>query len=134
MKLHPFFVHFPIAFVSVVPLFEIIETFFKKFRYVSFSLLVLSLLFSLASVQTGNMDFQKLNVKKTDIIENHKTSANYAVFSIAVLTFIKAYIEFLSRRKKVSKVLFLVYYFLLILAIVFIWRTAFYGIIFSHGG
>lgn len=136
MNLHPIFVHFPIALFSIAFIFEIIER-LRKDYFGNSSLLFLSLtiLFSLLAVQTGNIESQTLNLTgyAKGLLVNHQSNANFFVFLSGFIFMFKIYI-FLKRIKP-SAVLFLILLILYLFGLLFIYRTAYFGmrLVFEQG-
>ncbi len=136
MKLHPIFVHFPVVFFSLAFIFEIIAMFKKNyFANSSLLFLFLALLFSLISVQTGNIEAQALNLTgdAENIFKDHQSSANFFVFLLGFIFMFKVYI--FLKRKNTSVLIFLILLVLYVFGLLFVYRTTYLGmkLVFEHG-
>lgn len=89
MDIHPIFVHFPIALLTVYAVLELIR--FEKitnqpyYFYVKGSLLIIGILTSSLALQTGEMAEDGVVRSLHDLVEMHSTFANISTWIFAVL-------------------------------------------------
>ena len=99
-QLHPVTVHFPIAILAVYILLEIFGLFKRNsvIEYGSLFLLVLGLIGGIASVITGNLEFQELQANPSITqyhiyhIERHSDMATLAMWYFIGILVIKLFI------------------------------------------
>jgi uncharacterized membrane protein len=136
-QFHPKIIHFPIAFLLVYLLLELIGAIFKKdfFSKTAHLFLLFGVLGALAAVLTGNQAedaFEGWNKTTRAIFEIHSTYANITLWYFAALLVLRT---FIFLRKKFS---ILFRYLFCVLALVgsyFIYQTGEYGgkMVFQHG-
>ena len=116
---HPITVHFPIAFLAVYIVSEIIYTFYNKdfVNYLSFILLVTGVIGGIASVITGNIEYQILQSNPAitqshfDIIDRHSDFATYTMWYFMGILIFRV---FLLRIKNKSRIQYIFIIFVII--------------------
>jgi len=86
--LHPVIIHFPIAFITAALIFQILHIWRPKWINSSIGLWLigLSIIFSLASVLSGQKEMEKAGelgypIETLKLIERHQTSGNIVAWS-----------------------------------------------------
>ena len=110
---HPIAVHFPIAFIFIYILSEIIYLFLPKsqLQQLSFFLLIVGIIGGVVSVITGNLEFQILqdnpliNQNELQLIENHSDLATVTMWYYFGILFFKTFI--MVKKKKGSTIHYL---------------------------
>lgn len=88
--IHPIIVHFPIAFLTIYALFELIRV--KKlvnnqsFFYIKFTLLLVGTLGAFFALTTGEIAEEGLSGTARNIAHVHSTWANFTTFIFALLS------------------------------------------------
>lgn len=134
---HPKVIHFPIAFLLIYTLLEIVGTLFKKdfFSKAAHLFLFLGVLGAVAALLTGKQAFENFdywNKQASAIFEEHEKFANITLWYFTALLVLRTY---LTVKKKF---LGSIQYLIVILAIVgtyFIYETGEYGgqMVYQHG-
>jgi uncharacterized membrane protein len=96
MNIHPIFVHFPIALLTVYAILELIR--FKKitdqtwFEYVKGSFVIIGALSSSLALQTGELaeELYEKNNEVSNLIETHANWAGFASYLFAILAVLYA--------------------------------------------
>ncbi len=89
MNIHPIFVHFPIALLTLYAIFEIIQN--SKLReqfyffYVKAVLVITGTISSFLALQTGELAEELRDRSFQDLIELHSTFANISVWIFSIL-------------------------------------------------
>lgn len=96
-ELHPKIVHFPIAFLTVYPVMELIALISKKdfFSKAALLMLLIGVVFSLIAVLTGNQAFisnQNLSKESIEIFNQHENFANIITWFFTALLIIRYYL------------------------------------------
>lgn len=128
-NLHHKVIHFPIAFLMVYPLIEILalttgKDFFVKSAGV---FLLIGTLGSLAAVFTGNQAFTFIKEWQNDslqVFDSHQTFASISVWYFTGLLILRTY---LSIKKKLNKKILIVFVILSLIGAYLIFQTANYG-------
>ncbi len=128
-NLHHKVIHFPIAFLMVYPLIEILalttgRDFFVKTAGV---FLLIGTLGSLAAVFTGNQAFTFIKDWQNEslqVFDSHQTFATITVWYITGLLILRTY---LSIKKKLNKKILFVFVILSLIGAYLIFQTANYG-------
>jgi uncharacterized membrane protein len=136
-QFHPKVIHFPIAFLLVYLLLELIGAIFKKdfFSKTAHLFLLFGVLGALAAVLTGNQAenaFEGWNKTTKAIFEIHETYANITLWFFTALLVIRTFIVVKKKFNDQSR------YIICILAIIgayFIFQTGEHGgrMVFQHG-
>jgi len=137
-KFHPIVVHFPIALFIVYSLLEFLGLYFKEKNYERIIMIILGigLLFAVWGVMTGDKALEiaknHLTPQQIEIASAHESFATISLFYYASLFFIKF---FLLVKKKFEGVIKYVYLVLVIIGIIFIYLTGYYGgqLVFDYG-
>ncbi len=94
MDIHPIFVHFPIALLTVYAVLELIR--FEKvtnqayYFYIKGALLIIGILTSSLALQTGEMAEDGVARSLHNLVETHATFANISTWIFAVLAIVYA--------------------------------------------
>ncbi len=128
-NLHHKVIHFPIAFLMVYPLIEILalttgKDFFVKSAGV---FLQIGTLGSLAAVFTGNQAFtfiKEWQNESLQVFDSHQTFASISVWYFTGLLILRTY---LSIKKKLNKKILIVFVILSLIGAYLIFQTANYG-------
>jgi|NGEPerStandDraft_6_1074524.scaffolds.fasta_scaffold196707_2 uncharacterized membrane protein len=136
-QFHPKIIHFPIAFLLVYLLLELLGAIFKKnfFSKAAHLFLLFGVLGALAAVITGNQAenaFEDWNKTTSAILETHSTYANITLWYFTALLVIRT---FLVLRKKFSNLFKYLFCLLGIIGTYFIYQTGEHGgeMVFQHG-
>jgi uncharacterized membrane protein len=127
--IHPKIVHFPIAFLMLYPLMELIFIFTAKdfFSKAALLFLAIGVVGSLFAVLSGNQAFE-LVTNWTDegkeIFSSHQTFANLTVWYFSALLIIR---YFLFVKKKLNRTIVSVIFILSLLGGYFVYQTGNYG-------
>ncbi len=95
--IHPMFVHFPIALITVGFLFDILSLFVKKeYNFLKFGyyLMILGTISSITAYLTGEFFTEELNGITGEIKENHEIFAKITMFAIAIATILRTYMNY----------------------------------------
>lgn len=140
-SIHPKVVHFPIAFLMLYPLMELLFIFTRKdyFSKAAFLFLTIGVVGALFAVLSGNQAFELVKDWTSagkEIFNNHQTYANLTVWFYAILLVVR---YFLFVKKKLNRTIISVIFVLSLLGGYFVFQTGNYGgklaeqlIIFSH--
>jgi uncharacterized membrane protein len=136
-QFHPKIIHFPIAFLLVYLLLELLGAIFKKnfFSKAAHLFLLFGVLGALAAVITGNQAenaFEDWNKTTSSILETHSTYANITLWYFTALLVIRT---FLVLRKKFTNLFKYLFCLLGIIGAYFIYQTGEHGgeMVFQHG-
>lgn len=136
-QFHPKIIHFPIAFLIVYLLLELLGAIFKKdfFSKTAHLFLFFGVLGALAAVLTGNLAedaFEGWNKTTSAILETHSTYANITLWYFTALLVIRT---FLVLRKKFSNLFRYIFCVLALVGSYFIYQTGKHGgeMVFQHG-
>jgi uncharacterized membrane protein len=133
-NIHPKIVHFPIAFLMLYPVFELLFLVSKKDFYnkVAFIFLLIGVVGSFFAVLSGNQAFETLkNIPDAgkDIFNEHQLYANITVW---FFTFILALRYYFFIKKKLSKNIIALFLILSIIGCYVVYQTGNYGGKFSN--
>lgn len=128
-NLHPKIVHFPLAFLMLYPIMELIFILTKKefFTKAATLFLIIGTLGALIAVFTGNQAhsfIKNWNDESTNIFNSHQNFANLTMWFFTALLVIKIY-WLIKRKIKVKKILLL--FLLSLLGCYFVYQTGNYG-------
>src|SRR5665647_509393 len=136
-QFHPKIIHFPIAFLLVYLLLELLGAVFKKdfFSKAAHLFLLFGVLGALAAVLTGNLAenaFEGWNKTTSAILETHSTYANITLWYFTALLVIRT---FLVLRKNFSNLFKYIFCILALVGSYFIYQTGEHGgeMVFRHG-
>jgi len=136
MNLHPMLVHFPIAISVIAFIFEVLD-FLTKGKFKNTTLLFISIvvLSSIFAVQSGNIESQRLRLSDEGfkVLTEHQESATYSLFVFGIVFMLKLYV--FLRSQKTSSFLVFVLFFLYLVGLFFIFKTAYSGaeLVFKFG-
>lgn len=108
MNIHPIFVHFPIALLTVYAVLELIR--FEKitdqayYFYVKACLLIIGILTSSLALQTGEMAEDAVSRELHNLVEMHSTFANISTWIFAVLAVVYA-VSWISKTEYNQKLI-----------------------------
>jgi uncharacterized membrane protein len=136
-QFHPKIIHFPIAFLLVYLLLELLGAIFKKGFYskTAHLFLLFGVLGALAAVLTGNQAedaFEGWNKTTSAILDIHSTYANITLWYFTALLLIRT---FLVLRKKFNNLFRYIFCVLAIVGAYFIYQTGEHGgqMVFKYG-
>ena len=127
--IHPKVVHFPIAFLMLYPLMELILLFTAKefFSKAAMLFLAIGVIGSLFAVLSGNQAFEMVTNwtdEGKDIFSSHQTFANLTVWYFSALLAIR---YFLFVKKKLNSKIISVIFILSLLGVYFVYQAGNYG-------
>ena len=114
---HPIFVHFPIAFILLYILIEIINLFPKNVELEKFSLgvLLLAIIGGILSVITGNLSYQEHIINESisqlhlDLIEKHELLASLTLWYYFFLLVVRVYFFLKKKNEPIMRYLFTIF-------------------------
>jgi uncharacterized membrane protein len=137
VQFHPKIIHFPIAFLLIYLLLEMLGAIFKKdfFSKAAHLFLLFGVLGALAAVLTGNQAedaFEGWNKTTSAILETHSTYANITLWFFTALLVIRT---FLVVRKKFNYLFKYLFCLFGIVGAYFVYQTGEHGgeMVFQHG-
>lgn len=128
-SIHPKIVHFPIAFLMLYPLMELLFIFTNKdfFSKAAFLFLTIGVVGALFAVLSGNQAFELVKnwtAEGKDVFNNHQTYANLTVWFYAILLVVR---YFLFVKKKLNRTVISVIFVLSLLGGYFVYQAGNYG-------
>jgi len=136
-QFHPKIIHFPIAFLLVYLLLELLGAIFKKefFSKSAHLFLLFGVLGALAAVLTGNQAenaYEGWNKTTSAILDIHSMYANITLWFFTALLVLRT---FLVLRKKFNNLFKYIFCILAIVGAYFIYQTGEHGgqMVFQHG-
>ncbi|MBK7630594.1 MAG: hypothetical protein IPJ23_07825 [Ignavibacteriales bacterium] len=128
-SIHPKVVHFPIAFLLLYPIIELLfiisgKDFFSKLSVI---FLTIGVIGSLFAVLSGNQAFELVKNwtnEGKEIFNNHQAYANLTVWFYSILLVIK---YFLFVKKKLNRILIIVIFVMSLLGGYFVYQAGNYG-------
>ena len=128
-SIHPKIVHFPIAFLMLYPLMELLFIFTRKdfFSKAAFLFLTIGVVGALFGVLSGNQAFglvKNWTAEGKDIFNNHQTYANLTVWFYAILLVVR---YFLFVKKKLNRTAISIIFVLSLLGGYFVYQAGNYG-------
>jgi uncharacterized membrane protein len=127
--IHPKIVHFPIAFLMIYPVIELLFLFTRKEFFSKSAMLFLGigLIGSFFAVLSGNQAFEVVknwNNEGKEIFSSHQTFANLTVWYFSALLSLR---YFLLIKKKLNSTIISVIFILSLLGFYFVYQTGHYG-------
>jgi uncharacterized membrane protein len=128
-RIHPKIVHFPIAFLMLYPVMELIYLITGKdfFSKTAILFLFIGVLGSVIAVLSGNQAYQLVNTWTDEgkkIFESHQTFANLTVWYFSVLLVVR---YFLFIKKKLNRTFISIIFVLSLLGGYFVYQAGNYG-------
>ena len=128
-SIHPKVVHFPLAFLMVYPIIELLALITKKQFFINSAnlFLLIGTLGAFLAVFTGNQAYSEIkNWSKTglEIFNSHQMFANYTMWFFTGLLALRVY---LSIKKKINYKTILIMFILSIVGCYFVYQTGNYG-------
>lgn len=128
-SIHPKVVHFPISFLLLYPIIELLfiisgKDFFSKLSVI---FLTIGVIGSLFAVLSGNQAFELVKNwtnEGKEIFNNHQAYANLTVWFYSILLVIK---YFLFVKKKLNRILIIVIFVMSLLGGYFVYQAGNYG-------
>jgi uncharacterized membrane protein len=128
-QIHSKLVHFPLAFLMLYPIIELLFLITKKDFYnkVAFLFLTIGVIGSFFAVLSGNQAFELVSKWQGDskaIFNSHQTFANITVWSFTAILILR---YALYIKKKFTKVIMILFLLLSIIGSYIVYQTGFYG-------
>ena len=138
MDLHPFLVHFPIAFISLLYIFQIFTVLLPNTlpKHLNLWILIPSTISTIPTVLSGQKTEKLLDTLCPEAIEAlhfHKVFANITVWGLILLSFIWIYITLKNKATKEFQKLMLAFLTILFISVtltgylggqlVHVWKT-----------
>jgi uncharacterized membrane protein len=128
-NMHPRIVHFPIAFLMLYPLMELIFLFTRKdfFSKSAMLFLAIGVIGSFFAVLSGNQAFELINNWTTlekEIFHTHQTFANLTVWYFVILLTVR---YFFFVKKKLNSIIISVIFVLSLIGFYFVFQAGYYG-------
>jgi uncharacterized membrane protein len=128
-EIHPKIVHFPLAFLLLYPLIELLYFVTRKEFYnkSAFLFLLIGVIGALLAVLSGNQAYAMVsewNPKSLEIFNLHQTFANISIWYFTTLLALRFY---LHSKKKLNRYLPVVIFILSLLGSYFVYQTGLYG-------
>ena len=128
-SIHPKVVHFPIAFLMLYPIMELLLIITRKsfFSKAAFLFLVIGVVGSVFAVLSGNQAFELVNSwtnESREIFDKHQTFANLTIWYFLIIL-IGRY--FLFRKQKLNRTIISVLILLSLLGSYFVYQAGNYG-------
>jgi uncharacterized membrane protein len=128
-ELHPKIVHFPLAFLLLYPLMEILffitrKEFYNKSAFLFLLIGVICALFAVLSGNQAYMMVSEWNSKTSAIFNLHQTFANISIWYFTALLVIRFYLHI---NKRLNRYLLIIIFLFSLLGSFFIYQTGFYG-------
>lgn len=128
-ELHPRIVHFPIAFLFIYPIVELISyitrsEFFKK---AAMLFLFIGVVTSLAAVLSGNQAFQLVgdfSASKKNLFDSHELYANLTMWLFTIVLIARFYLD---RKNMFTRVVQFVIIIIGMIGMIFIFQAGNYG-------
>lgn len=117
---HPMFVHFPIALITIGFIFDVIGLFVKKeYQFFKFAyyLMILGTISSITAYLTGEFFTPELDGVLGEIKENHEVFAKITIFTIAIATILRTYINYKKIESSRIKYLVILFYALAFISV-----------------
>ena len=127
--IHTKIIHFPIAFLMLYPIIELLFFISRKefFNKSAFLFLFIGVIAAFIAVLSGNQAFELIknwSVKSKEVFSLHQ---NYANISVWYFTILLALRYFLFIKKKLSHTLIAVFVLLALIGAYFVFQTGYYG-------
>ena len=138
MELHPFIVHFPIALISLLYIFQVFTVLIPNFtpKYLNMWVLIpatLSTIPAMISGQKTEKSLDNLCPEAIEALHYHKIFANITVWGMIVLTFFWVFITLKKKETKEVQKLMLAFLTILFISVtitgylggqlVHVWKT-----------
>ena len=128
-EIHPKIVHFPIAFLLLYPLLELLffvtqNEFYNK---TAILFLLIGVIGAMLAVLSGNQAYamvSKWNPKSLEIFNSHQTFANISIWYFTILLALRFYLYI---KKRLNRYLLVIIFLLSLLGSYFVYQTGFYG-------
>jgi len=111
---HPMLVHFPIALLIVVFLFDVVSVFFRKEKCLSktgFFLMILGTIGSVAAYLTGEFFTKEMTGIAGDMKETHELFAKITMFTMIIASTLRIWIVVLKKTETFWQWITLALYF-----------------------
>lgn len=127
--IHPGVVHFPIAFLLLYPLMELLFIFTKKEFYskVAFLFLIVGVVGALFAVLSGNQAYETFGNWQDEsrmLFNKHQTYANSTIWFFTTLLGVRFYLHL---KKKLNKVFAILLLLLSLFGSYFVYQAGSYG-------
>ena len=114
-ELHPFFVHFPVAFFVLYFLFEILSIYNTKFEQPVLIILACGVVTGVLSVLTGNQaaniaaEIYKSKEIVYETVENHEYYATLLLWYYFVILVLRYFLQLKKKLSKRNKIIFIIF-------------------------
>ena len=127
--LHIKIIHFPIAFLMLYPVIELVFFTTRKdfFNKAAFLFLVIGVIAALIAVLSGNQAFENVkdwSVETREVFNLHQNFANISIWYFTVLLAVR---YFIFIKKKLNRTLIAVFVLLALIGSYFVFQTGYYG-------
>lgn len=128
-QIHSKLVHFPIAFLMLYPVIELLYLITKKdfFNKIAFLFLVIGVVGAFFAVLSGNQAFEhesKWPGESKEIFNLHQTFANITVWSFTAILILRFTLHV---KKKFTKMMMILFLLLALIGSYIVYQTGFYG-------
>jgi len=128
-QIHSKLVHFPIAFLMLYPVIELLYLITKKdfFNKIAFLFLVIGVVGAFFAVLSGNQAFELVSKWPGDnkeIFNLHQTFANITVWSFTAILILRFTLHV---KKKFTKMMMILFLLLALIGSYIVYQTGFYG-------
>ena len=128
-EIHPKIVHFPLAFLLLYPLIELLYFVTRKEFYnkSAFLFLLIGVIGALLAVLSGNQAYAMVsewNPKSLEIFNSHQTFANISIWYFTTLLALRFYLHI---KKRINRYSLMMIFILSLIGSYIVYQTGLYG-------
>jgi uncharacterized membrane protein len=128
-EIHPKIVHFPLAFLLLYPIMELLFFVTRKefFNKSAFLFLLIGVIGALLAVLSGNQAHDLVsewNPQSLEIFNTHQTFANISIWYFTTLLTLRFYLHI---KKRLNRYSLIIIFILSLLGSYFVYQTGLYG-------